>query len=179
MPSDNQTIARPYAKAAFEFACEHQKISDWSRALNFAAEVANNADVASLLSNPEVGQAEIGDWLIQLKPEWFSEDLQNFIRILAQNNRLPVLVDISALFEIHRNEFEKRLDVEVVSPMSLSQKQLDDITVALKTRLKREIQIKPVIDQSLIGGVLIQAGDLVIDGSVRGQLQKLSQELAG
>ena len=178
MATDNQTIARPYAKAAFEFARDKQQLSEWSRTLNFAAQICANPEVATLLHNPEVGQEKVSEWLLGLKPEWFTAELGNFIKILQDNKRLPVLVEISALFDIYRNEHEKRIDVEVRSAMSLSQQQMTQLADVLKKRLQREVRLQSVLDPSIIGGVLIQAGDLVIDGSVRGQLRKLNEELA-
>lgn len=178
MAADNQTIARPYAKAAFEYACEQKQLAEWSRALHFAAQVCGHPDVGAFLHNPEVGQEAVAEWLVSLKPEWFSESIKNFIQLMLQNKRLPVLIEISALFEIYRNDYEKRIDVDVVSAMELSPQQLTQLGDALKKRLQREVRLNTKLDPNLIGGVLVQAGDFVIDGSIRGQLRKLNQELA-
>lgn len=178
MATDTKTIARPYAKAAFEFALEKQSLSDWSQALAFAAFISQDAQVKSLMHNPDVSNTDVVEWMIKLIAEHAKPEQQNFLRLLAENKRLEILPEISAFYELYRAEQEKTLDVDVRSAMPLSEAQLSQLSNALQKRLQRAIRIQATTDESVIGGAVIRAGDLVIDGTIRGKLQKLNEALA-
>ena len=105
--------------------------------------------------------------------------MQNFVRVLAANHRLLLLPEITAHYEAQRAEVENTVDVEVVSAVALDAAQTEKLASALKARLKRTINMHNTVDATLLGGAVIRAGDLVIDGSLKGRLERLGTELAG
>lgn len=171
------TIARPYAKAAFEFARESGNIDGWFGMLDFSAQVVSNAEVADLLENPEFSGDQKGEALLKICGDQLDEKGANFIRLLAQNHRLTALPAIRDRFEHLKAEYEKTIEVDVVSAQALEEKQVDALAEKLSTKLGRKVRINNTTDSALIGGMVIRAEDLVIDGSVRGKLEKLSETL--
>ncbi|WED42961.1 F0F1 ATP synthase subunit delta [Legionella cardiaca] len=178
---DTTTIARPYAKAIFEYALAVNKLSQWSEILQTLAVSVLTEEVAEFIMNPATTEAQQSELLMAPFAKTGKNELQaieNLISTLAANKRLILLPDIKVLFEALRAEQEKTLVVNVRSFSEFSAAQTEQLKTSLSQRLKREVTLKVVIDPSLLGGAVIQAGDLVIDGSVRGQLNKLSTELA-
>ncbi len=174
--SDLITVARPYAKAAFDFAVEHQSIERWQTMLAFAAEVARNEQMAEVLSGalaPEALSASFnavcGDQL--------DEHAQNLIKVMAENGRLTALPDVLEQFIQLRDAYEATAEVVVISASALSDSQLTKISTAMEKRLSRKVKLNCKIDKSVLAGVVIRAGDLVIDGSVRGRLDRLADVL--
>lgn len=178
MSSDHTTIARPYAKAVFESAIESSKLSQWSDMLAMMASVVLEPRAVEFLTDPRVTTSQQIDFMTSIYGEKIDKQGQNLIKILAQNKRLLVLPDISALYEISRAEHEKTLAVEVLSYSALDEKQQQKLIESLSKRFNRKIVLAISIDESLLGGAIIRAGDVVIDGSVRGKLDKLQTELA-
>ncbi|PMH45407.1 F0F1 ATP synthase subunit delta [Vibrio sp. 10N.286.49.B3] len=173
--SDLTTIARPYAKAAFDFALEKGQLDQWVEMLAFAAEVAKNDEVRELMGSTSAGKmAEI---FITICGEQFDEFGQNLIKVMAQNSRLKAIPEVFNEFIVLKQEHEKKIDVEVTSAVELSQEQRDAISSKLEQRLERKVQLNCSIDETLLGGVIIRAGDLVIDNSARGRLDRLSDAL--
>ncbi|KTC91471.1 F0F1 ATP synthase subunit delta [Fluoribacter dumoffii] len=178
--SDSTTIARPYAKAIFEYALGEKKLAEWSAHLRNLAQAVLIPEAENFIANPattaeqhiELLHSAIGAKANENKP------LSNLIDLLAANKRLMLLPDIYALYEAHRAEQEKTLNVDVCSYSDLSSAQQQRLIESLSQRLQRKVSLKISIDPSLLGGAIIRAGDLVIDGSVRGKLNKLSTELA-
>jgi len=178
--SDSTTIARPYAKAIFEYALAEKKLAEWSAHLVVLAQAILTSEASQFIANP-ASTVEQHIELLQAasKAETKKSDsLNNLIILLATNKRLMLLPEIYALYEIHRAEQEKTLDVDVSSFSALSSTQEQRLTDSLSQRLQRKVSLKISIDPSLLGGAVIRAGDLVIDGSVRGKLIKLSTDLA-
>ena len=171
------TLARPYARAAFEYAASSGALDDWSRALGTAAAVCTDERVAMLLSSPSLTAEKLAETLIDLCGDDVSEQHKNFIRVLAANKRLPLMPDISALFDELKAERERSVDVTVVSAFSLEGETEQTLAQVLSKKLEREVKVETEVDATLLGGVLIRAGDLVIDGSVRGRLNKLSEAM--
>lgn len=171
------TIARPYAKAAFEYALANSNVADWANALDFAAQVASNKDVAAVISNPALSSEEKGNVLLKIGEGKVSDKVENFIKLLARNHRLEALPAIKQRFEVLKAEYEKAAEVEVISANPLSDEQLQRLVEKLTAKLGRKVNIETRIDESLIGGLVIRADDMVIDGSVRGKLDKLSESL--
>lgn len=169
------TLARPYARAAFAIAREQGKFALWSEALAFSAQVAADARVSALLINPALGQ---DDALVLLAPEAASEDYLRFLGLLAQAQRLLLLPEVAGLFEQLRAESEQVVKATVTAAAELSPAELDKIVAALKQRFGREVEVTTAIDASLIGGAVIDAGDVVIDGSLKGKLARLQNSLA-
>ena len=171
------TVARPYAKAAFEIALEREKLASWSQLLKILAQVSLDTEVQSVIQRPGTKPEDIASFFIDIAGSYADQEGQNFIKILAENNRLLALPDILAAYEHLRAEQEKSLTVSVVTFSELSESQKKSIAESLKKRLKREIELQESVDESLLGGAIIRAGDMVIDGSVRGKLEKLKNEI--
>lgn len=178
--SDSTTVARPYAKAIFEHALGENKLAEWSEFLLILAQAILNLQVQEFISNPAVQMSQQIELLQTIcgKMANDSDSLNNLIALLTTNKRLMLLPDIKALYEQHRADQEKTLSVEVISFSEVSTAQQQKLAESLGQRLKRKISLKISIDPSLLGGAVIRAGDLVIDGSVRGKLNKLSTGLA-
>jgi F-type H+-transporting ATPase subunit delta len=175
--SNALTFARPYARAAFELARSHNALGDWAGKLAFAAQVAADPRVASLFGDPRVAE---NDLVALVLPEGEAADspFASFVRVLAENGRLPVLPEIGALFEELKDEAERVLKVNVRSATPIDAAETAKLKGALKRRFGRDIEIEQTVDASVLGGAVIDAGDVVIDGSVRGRLARLEQALA-
>lgn len=171
------TLARPYARAAFETAVSEGSLNAWSTALGLLSALLRDEKVASYLSNPARNTGEQAQALIDLCGSSLDAKTQNFVLILAANKRLQLLPEIAALFEELKADHEKTVDVDVISAFSLDQGAESNLASALKKRLQREVKLNVSIDRSLIGGMIVRAGDLVIDGSVRGRLNKLIESI--
>ncbi|MFZ6047896.1 F0F1 ATP synthase subunit delta [Pseudomonas sp. CR3202] len=171
------TLARPYAKAAFEYAQAHQQLAAWSAMLGLAAEVSQDDAMQSVLKAPRLTSAEKANSFIEVVGDKLDAQARNFVHVLSENGRLVLLPEIAEQFELYKAEQEKSVDVEVTSAFALSDEQQDKLAKVLSARLSREVRLHAVEDSSLIGGVVIRAGDLVIDGSVRGKIAKLAEAL--
>ena len=174
--ADMTTIARPYAKAAFDFAVEKEQLDQWGQMLSFAAEVANNEQIHELLTS-SLSADKLAEVFVAVCGEQVDEFGQNLLKVMAENGRLAALPDVCAEFFVLKQEHEKEIDVEVTSATELSEQQKADISSKLETRLKRKVQLNCSVDETLLGGVIIRAGDLVIDNSARGRLDRLSDAL--
>jgi F-type H+-transporting ATPase subunit delta len=172
------TIARPYAKAAFMSARDARALPDWSKALHLSAALGGDARIADLLTSPKLSSDQIVSMYAGLGGTAIDAHWQNFVRLLAQNKRLEVLPEIVVQFELLRAQYENELDVEVTSAVALNADQQAKLVASLKTRFKRDVRIHTSVDAALLGGAVIRAGDLVIDGSIKGRLQRLASELA-
>jgi F-type H+-transporting ATPase subunit delta len=177
--ADKSTIARPYAKAAFEIALEHKKLDAWSQALALAAEVVKHEGVRKLLNSPHVTPAQLADLIIEIGGQSLDEQGQNFIRTLAANRRLGFLPEIWAHFERLKAESENTADVTVVSAVPLDAQMRQQYIDAMQKRLKRQVRLHTEVDPGLLGGAILRADDLVIDGSLRGRLERLAAEVTG
>ena len=174
--SELTTIARPYAKAAFDFAVESADIAKWQEMLVFAGEVAKNDDIKNILASA-MAPEKLADLFVGVCEDQLNTQGQNFIRVLAENNRLSVLPDIATQFTAFKADYHKEIDVDVTSAAKLSKKQMDDISAALEKRLARKVKLNCNVDPALVAGVIIKAGDTVIDGSVNSKLNRLSDAL--
>jgi F-type H+-transporting ATPase subunit delta len=172
------TLARPYAKAAFELARAEQALARWDDMLAMASALAAEESVAGLLESPHVSGGEVMRILSEAAGESFDGRFTDFLSVLAANGRLPLLGEITALFKRLREEAEKRLRVRVVAAVALDEDQAGRMKAALASRFEREIELESEIDAAVIGGAVVYAGDQVIDGSLRGRLQKLSNSLS-
>lgn len=175
--SERMTLARPYAEAVFELAQERGKLAQWSQALSFLALVAQDPQMAAIIANPRVGAERLAGLILDLGRKYLDEDSANFVRLLIANHRLPLLPEITQLFEQLKADAERSVDVEIVSAQALSDAQVKKIASALKRRLHREVRVSTRLDPNLVGGMIIRAGDLVIDGSVIGRLRALTSYL--
>jgi len=175
--SELTTFARPYAGAAFELAREQKRFDRWSEMLTYMAAVAHDGGMRALLDSPRLSHEQRAEIFISVCEDRLDDEGRNFIKLLAENARLALLPEIAALYEFMRREAEGKIEAEVVSAQEISKTQTEAITRALKARLGREVHLTARTDESLLGGAIIRAGDLVIDGSIRGRLNKLSTAL--
>ena len=171
------TVARPYAKAAFQFADENGALAEWSDMLAFAAAVSTDEAVSSFLNNPKITSVQKAEAFGDLCKDKLNAQGKNFVAMLAQNKRLAALPEIAVLFEALKSQKEQSVDVEITSAFALSDEQGKKLAAALKQKLGREVNVTTAEDKALLGGVIIRAGDMVIDGSVRGKLAKLAEKL--
>ena len=174
--SEFVTVARPYAKAAFDFAVEHNSVERWQDMLAFAAEVTKNDQMAELLSGA-IAPETLAESFIAVCGEQLDDNGQNLIRVMAENGRLKVLPDVLEQFVQLRAASEAIAEVEVTSATALSEEQLSKISAAMEKRLSRKVKLNCKIDKSVMAGIIIRAGDMVIDGSVRGRLDRLADVL--
>ncbi|GMG86061.1 F0F1 ATP synthase subunit delta [Biformimicrobium ophioploci] len=171
------TLARPYAKAAFNYALEASDLNGWSSALATAAAVSQSDKVKELLENPQLTAELRAENFLSICGDEIGANAQNFVKLLAENHRLALLPEISSLYEVLKAEQEKSLDVEVISAHALSAEQTQRLVESLGRKFDREITLQGSVDESLLGGAIIHAGDTVIDGSVRGRLAKLAEAM--
>lgn len=175
--AETTTLARPYAKAAFEVAKQDNALEQWSKMLTLTAAVTGQDSVSSVLRDPSLSAEQIAKNFIVVCGDELNEKGQNFIRLLAENKRLVLLPDVSALYEILKANQEKSVDVEITTAFEISSDIAQKLADSLKSRLEREINLATKVDQSLLGGAVIRAGDTVIDSSVRGKLTKLAESM--
>jgi len=172
------TIARPYAQAAFRFASEHGMLKEWSDMLGLLAGIADDADMSDLIDSPHVTEKQLADLFIQVGGEKLNDKSANFVRVLSANRRLALLPEIATLFEILRREAEGMVQAELVSAFPATEAQQAEVIASLRRRLGRDVTLTCTTDAALLGGAIIRAGDLVIDGSVRGKLDRLGTALS-
>ena len=177
MAGDITTIARPYTEAAFERARESEQLDAWSAALDYLAALAGDPDMARQISNPNVPRERVRDMVLEIGADALPAEAQNLVKLLTANNRLAMLPEIARLFDVLRTEQKGIRQVHVRSAYALNAAQQKSLASALKQRLGEGVELTVEKDPSLIGGIEIRADDLVIDGSVRGKLQKLATEL--
>ena len=176
--AEKTTIARPYAQAIFQIAREKGNLAQTAEALQIAGAVVSDSYIHGLIGNPDVPNAKIAEVLIEACGDRASAETGNFLKLLAESGRLVVLAEISELFDEYRAEEEKSVEAEVISATELSESQKQEIAASLKKRVGREVTLQCKTDASLIGGAIIRAGDLVIDGSLTAQLNKLTYALS-
>lgn len=173
--SQTLTLARPYARAAFSIAKDTGAFADWSDALGFAARVAADPHAARVLGHPVLTREQAVDLL---SADSASGGFRDFLALLADNRRLTLLTEIAGLYEELRADAERIVKAKVTSASALPEGELDTIKSALRQRFGREVEVETAVDESLIGGAVIAAGDVVIDGSLRGKLSRLQSALA-
>jgi F-type H+-transporting ATPase subunit delta len=171
------TLARPYARAAFELAQEQRALGDWAAKLAFAAQVAADAQVAPLFGDPRIAPDQLAGLFLP-QAETADSPFARFVATLAENHRLHALPEIAALFEQLKREAEHVLKVRVTSAAPMDASEAARLREALKHRFNRDIELEQSLDPSMLGGAVIDAGEMVIDGSVRGRLARLETALA-
>jgi len=174
---DTGELVRPYAIAAFQQAEQEGKLSEWSEMLALFDAIVRDPVMAALIVNPKADTREVTDLIIDVGGEQLSSSVRNLIRLLADNGKLSLAPQLVDKFNAERARREGRSDVSVASAFELSAEQQGSIADAMKKRLGTNVTLSVSIDKALIGGVVIRAGDLVIDASLRGRLKQLSQTL--
>ena len=172
------TLARPYAKAAFQLAEKEGNLRRWDGSLALAAGIVSDESVANLIDSPHISAAQARDLVKDAGGDQFDGGFADFLTVLSENGRLLLLDEIASIYSKLRQEAEKRLVVRVVSAVALQDEQENRLREALSKRFDADIELNNEIDQSVIGGAVIYAGDQVIDGSLLGRLKKLEQSLA-
>jgi F-type H+-transporting ATPase subunit delta len=175
--ADKLTIARPYARAAFEEASGEERLAPWSESLKVAAQVVQDPRVENLLGNPHVTPEELAQLVIGIAGPDLGEHGANFVRTLADNRRLAYLPEIAAQFDTLKDAAQGVADVTVTSAAALDETLRKKLSQALEKRLKRKVRLHCEVDPHLIGGAILRAGDLVIDGSLSTRLERIAHEL--
>ena len=171
-------LARPYAVAAFMQADEEGRLGEWAEMLELLAAIARDPTMSGLIANPRVDRARLVDLFIDVCGIRLSDTGRNFVKVVGEYGRFALLPDISERFAEERAAREGRNHVHVTSAFKLSKSQRKTIVEAMEKRLGTKVTLDCEVDNSLIGGVVIRAGDLVIDASLRGRLEQLAQTLA-
>lgn len=177
MAGDITTIARPYAEAVFARARESDQQDAWSDALGTLSAIAADPTMAEQIGNPNQPREWLRDAILEIAGEDLPAEGGNLVSLLATNNRLSILPEIARLFELLRTRHQGLRQVHISSAFALQESAQQELAAALEKRFGAEVEITVETDPSLVGGVRIRAGDLVIDGSVRGKLHKLATEL--
>lgn len=171
--SEQITIARPYAEAAFSFAKDQSKVNEWQMMLTFAAEVSQQSAIKSLM-NSDIRAEAIATIFIDICEDQLDEYQKNFIRVVAENHRLSFLPEVLELYANYRQELDSTIEADLISASQLSSAQLEKISKAIEKKLNRKINLNTSIDSSLLSGFIVRAGDFVIDNSIKAQLTRLS-----
>ena len=174
--SEPTTVARPYAKAAFESACAHSTVAAWSEALAALRTWIADDTAHRVVNHPLLPADRITDLIITTIDD-LDEQMQNFVRLLAKNHRLALIPYVATLFEQYRAQSEQRIEAQVISALPLSDEQQQSLTKTLGRRLNATVVLNCSLDKNLLAGAVVHAGRLSIDGSLKARLQKLSATL--
>ena len=168
------TIARPYANAVFSIANEKGELKAWSELLAVLSQCVEDDDIASMIASPSVTDEQVIELLANITGETVSDEARHFLMLLSENNRLSLLSDIAVIYEELRAEAEQVMTADVSAAKALTPEQEANISAALKKRTGRDVTLNVEVDESLLGGAIIRAGDLIIDGSALGKLNRLA-----
>lgn len=177
--SELSTLARPYAEAVFRMAQGENDLAGWSSRVATLAAIASDAQMARLIADPAVSTDRVAALIVDVAGAGLGERGGNFVKVLADNDRLPLLPEICAQYETLKANAEGTLEATITSAQPLSQAQIDDLVAGLKAKFNRAVNVQVAVDESLIGGAVIAIGDQVIDGSVKGRLEKMAFALHG
>lgn len=178
-----QTLARPYAKAVFEVAHDEKALAPWGEFLASLAAVMRDPKLKSLIGSPALSRDQLADVLIDAfaksgltaVPQW--QRMRSLLQLLVQNHRLALAPAVAGLYDAMRAQAESRIEVRITSAVKVETQQAGLLSEAIGKRLARSVEIHWDTDAELLGGAVIRAGDLVIDGSLKGELERLSQAL--
>jgi len=172
------TLARPYAKALFSLASTNHTLAQFSQHLVVLNKITSEPEIERLIGHPRMPQSQLADLIVGVAGAALSDEGTNLVRVLAENQRLPLLPEIAAQYEQLRAQAENRLDVEVTSAMPMDDEQQQQLSASLAERFGRRIKLSVKVDSDLMAGAIIRAGDHVIDGSARGRLERLAQQIS-
>lgn len=173
---ESNTLARPYAKAAFAYAQENKALDAWAQSLSELTAVVSVPEMAEVMGNPRLSCEQVAEMLNTCVKN-LNAEMKNFVSTLANNRRLPLLPAILELFNEYKAEAERTINVHITSAFALDAEQEARFAKVLEKKLQRQVNIACDVDDKLIGGVIVRAGDHVIDGSVRGRLTQLTDSL--
>lgn len=175
--ADNASIARPYAKAVFDLAQETGTFEAWTAALGNLSAISNDEAFSTLVNDPSVEGSTIAELLTDLSKETLPEGGANLVNLLVQNDRLGALTDIGQQYSDLVAKAKALVNAEVTTAIALTEDQKLSLSSALEARLGMKVLLEEIVDASLVGGAIIRAGDMVIDGSAKGRIEKLSMTL--
>jgi F-type H+-transporting ATPase subunit delta len=175
--AERATIARPYAKAAFAYAREQGRVAEWARWLGVARQVVSSEEYERLAQSPDVDTAQLVDLIVGLGGSDVDANGRALLALLVENQRLDYLPEIADRFDALAADDQNVAEVKVVSAVPLDDTQTNRLTAALQKRLAREIRLDCSVDPTLLGGAIVRSGDLLIDGSLKGKLERLQTEL--
>lgn len=171
------TLARPYANAAFDVATAHEGLARWSRMLALLAAAVATREVAALIGDPALASEVKAHRLAEAMRGELDDRGRRFVQVLAAYERLALLPEVARQFEARKAAAEAVLEVEVVAATELSEQQRESFRAALARRFEQAVNLAVKVDEKLLGGAIVRAGDTVIDGSVRGRLVRLTAAL--
>ncbi len=177
--SELSTLARPYAEAVFRMARGGNDLAGWSSRIATLAAIVSDVQVARLIADPAVPTDRVTGLIIEVAGAGLGERGANFVKVLAENDRLSLLPEIGTQFETLKASAEGLLEATITSARELTQAQVDDLVAGLKTKFNHAVNVQVAVDPELIGGAVIAIGDQVIDGSVKGRLQRMAFALQG
>lgn len=175
--SELATLARPYASAVFKRAKETGSADKWSQSLAFIEAVVTNQDVSGIIDNPNVSNERKSALMLDLCGEKVDPEVGNFLQLLVHNKRLGLVSYIMRLYEELKAQDEGYIEAEVFTAYALTKEAKAQFASSLEKKLGKKVHMKVAVDKTLIGGALVRAGDMVIDGSVRGQLKQMQKTL--
>ncbi len=171
--SDLTNIARPYAQAVFELARDSNDFVGWGDQLSLLANIAADSNMVELLKNPAFGNDQQISLILDICGENISADAVNLIKLLVRNDRVNVLPDIAEVYAEKRAEAESVIEADMITATPIDDIQRQAFSTALQSKLGRSVKLNFEVDEDLIGGAVIRAGDWVVDGSVKAQLEQL------
>lgn len=171
------TLARPYARAAFDYASNSGVLQEWSNSLALLSAVAQQGKIHEVCNSPALTAEQQAKIVIDVCDDKLDAKVQNLVQLLASNGRLSLLPSVAAMFDEFKANREKTVQVEIATAYSLDEQTEQKLAEGLAKKLDRTVTVNSSVDKELLGGVVIRAGDLVIDGSVRGKLAKLAEAI--
>ncbi len=175
--SELATLARPYAAAVFKRAKETNASKNWSKNLAFLTAVLSDKAIVGVVDDPKIGKSNLSTLLLEICEGKLDQEGRNFLKLLIENNRLTLISAITELFEVYRAEDEGVVDVNVTTAYAFTKEGKQNFNATLEKAFGKKVNMNVAVDSALIGGVVVRAGDQVIDASIRGQLQQLAQRL--
>jgi len=171
--SELSGLARPYAKAIFELARDSKAYAKWSDQLVLLDAIAADPDMQNIIQDPSVSDGKLTELILDVAAEAFDEQMRNLVKLLVRNDRLSVVGYINQQYVVLRDEAEQIVEAQLITASEVGDAQKHAIETALSSRLGKQIKLEALVDESLIGGAVVRAGDWVVDGSVKAQLQDL------
>lgn len=171
--AESSNIARPYARAVFELAQQQEDLAGWSERLELLAAIAADANVVSLAGNPRVSAGQLEELILGVAADKLNEQAVNLVKLLVRNGRIGILPEVARAYAARRAEAERVIEAEMITATEIDARQREQFTTALQSKLGRKVKLEFGVDRELVGGAVVRAGDWVIDGSVRAQLEQL------
>lgn len=168
------TVARPYAEAVFRLALESKDLSQWSKILQIAAEIAQDDQIKLLVGNPLVSAMQLSELILEIGGKKFTREARNFIKLMVENKRVHVMPQVMELFEQLKAQHEGVLEAKIITAFKLEGGQLDKLVTDLEKKFNRKVEAQVSVDPEIIGGVKVEIGDEILDASVRGKLEAMT-----